>query len=212
MDLTAKQRTALQLICDTFAPGDGDRLPAASALGAVEVMAELAGRNPRAAERKQLTTLLGLWNSPVMGALAGQRWRRFSAMDQQQREQVLLSYADSRLTAAGLDIVLLEAGEYYDDADFDGAVLSGIKRLYAAAPSATAEGQVNLVAGSCLGGGTVVNYTTSFRTPDDVRAEWASHGVPQFEGEEYSATSRAATWASSADAAPSAAGWALSSQ
>ena len=27
--------------------------------------------------------------------------------------------------------------------------------------------------GSCLGGGTTVNYTTSFRTPDDVREEWA---------------------------------------
>ena len=24
-------------------------------------------------------------------------------------------------------------------------------------------------AGECLGGGTVVNYTTSFRTPDDIR-------------------------------------------
>jgi long-chain-alcohol oxidase len=28
---------------------------------------------------------------------------------------------------------------------------------------------IGLLAGSCLGGGTVVNYTTSFRTPDDVR-------------------------------------------
>jgi len=35
---------------------------------------------------------------------------------------------------------------------------------------------VNLLAGECLGGGTVVNYCTSFRTPDEVRAEWASAG------------------------------------
>ena len=38
---------------------------------------------------------------------------------------------------------------------------------------------VGLLAGSCLGGGTTVNYTTSFRTPDDVREEWASHGCPR---------------------------------
>src|SRR5207244_9361058 len=44
---------------------------------------------------------------------------------------------------------------------------------------------VGLLAGMCLGGGTTVNYTTSFRTPDDVRSEWAAHGVPAFASEEY---------------------------
>ena len=39
-----------------------------------------------------------------------------------------------------------------------------------------------LLAGSCLGGGTTVNYTTSFRPPDDVRAEWAGHGRPGVRG------------------------------
>ena len=38
----------------------------------------------------------------------------------------------------------------------------------AAAPSATDDQGVGLIAGACLGGGTVVNYTTSFRTPDEV--------------------------------------------
>ncbi len=38
------------------------------------------------------------------------------------------------------------------------------------APAATQDQSVALIAGSCLGGGTVVNYSTSFRTPDDVRA------------------------------------------
>ena len=40
-------------------------------------------------------------------------------------------------------------------------------------PSRPTTSRVGLVAGSCLGGGTLVNYTTSFRTPDQVRAEWA---------------------------------------
>ena len=37
----------------------------------------------------------------------------------------------------------------------------------------TQDGSIGLLAGSTLGGGTVVNYTFSFRTPDHVRAEWA---------------------------------------
>jgi choline dehydrogenase-like flavoprotein len=44
---------------------------------------------------------------------------------------------------------------------------------------------IGLLAGATLGGGTVVNYSTSFRTPDDVREEWASHGVPAFTGDDY---------------------------
>ena len=77
------------------------------------------------------------------------------------------------LRQAGLDVVVLERGAYYDDADFDGAELRALTTMYAGAPAATHDQSVGLIAGSCLGGGTVVNYTTSFRTPDDVRAEWA---------------------------------------
>jgi long-chain-alcohol oxidase len=90
------------------------------------------------------------------------------------------------LAAAGKDVVVLEAGGYYDDADFDGAELGGFKRLYAEAGFlATVDHSVGLLAGECLGGGTVVNYCTSFRTPDDVRAEWAKAGVPWIAGPEY---------------------------
>lgn len=89
------------------------------------------------------------------------------------------------LATAGLAVVVLERGGYYDDADFDGGELSGLSRLYAGGPAATAEGQVALVAGSCLGGGTVVNWTTSFPTPPEVRAEWAALGAAQFAEDEY---------------------------
>jgi len=89
------------------------------------------------------------------------------------------------LASAGKDIIVLEGGDYYDDADFDGAELSGYQRLYAEAGSAATEDQsVGLLAGECLGGGTIVNYTTSFPTPDDIRAEWAST-VPWFSSDEY---------------------------
>lgn len=93
------------------------------------------------------------------------------------------------LSAAGKDVIVLEAGGYYDDADFDGAELGGYRRLYTEGGfAATADHSVGLLAGHCLGGGTVVNYTTSFRTPDEIRAEWAAHGVPWFTGSEYTAS------------------------
>jgi len=90
------------------------------------------------------------------------------------------------LAAAGHDVLVLESGGYFDDADFDGDALHGFERLYAGAGNAaTWDQSVNLLAGECLGGGTVVNFCTSFRTPEDVRAEWASAGVPWFASEEY---------------------------
>lgn len=89
------------------------------------------------------------------------------------------------LAEAGFDVVVLERGEYHDDADFGTGELDGLTTLYAGGPAVTAEGQIGLYAGSGLGGGTIVNWTTSFRTPDDVRAEWASLGVPQFADPEF---------------------------
>ena len=96
------------------------------------------------------------------------------------------SVAAAVLAAAGKDVIVLEAGAYFDDADFDGAELGGFQRLYLEGGfAATADQSVGLLAGECLGGGTVINYCTSFRTPDDVRTEWAAAGVPWFTSEEY---------------------------
>ncbi len=90
------------------------------------------------------------------------------------------------LAAAGLDVVVLEAGGYYDDEDFDGSELSAIRGMYAGAPTSSPDQGVMLLAGSCLGGGTVINYSTSFRTPDAVREEWAGHGVHAFADRQFS--------------------------
>lgn len=89
------------------------------------------------------------------------------------------------LSAAGLDVVVVESGDYYDDQDFDGSELTALTGYYMGAPSASHDQSISLLAGSCLGGGTVVNYSTSFRTPDEVRSEWAEHGVPAFLSEDY---------------------------
>jgi choline dehydrogenase-like flavoprotein len=83
------------------------------------------------------------------------------------------------LAAAGKSVVVLEAGGYHDDADFDGQELSAYQRLYLnGGPFPTADGHVSLVAGTGVGGGTVVNWTNCLRTFDHVRAEWAGeHGL-----------------------------------
>jgi choline dehydrogenase-like flavoprotein len=77
------------------------------------------------------------------------------------------------LAGAGLDVVVLEAGPYLGPPDFDGAELAALERMYLDGGTASSVDQgVGILAGSCLGGGTVVNYTTSFRTPEGVREEW----------------------------------------
>ena len=86
------------------------------------------------------------------------------------------------LARAGLDVIVLEAGGYWSERDFDGAERAGLRRLYRGGGAAATDDQgVALIAGACVGGGTVVNYTTSFRTPDDVLAEWAGLGFPSAE-------------------------------
>src|SRR5437763_1733764 len=84
------------------------------------------------------------------------------------------------LSGAGLDVIVVEAGDYYDDEDFEGSELGAITRLYMGSPGATHDQSVGLLAGSCLGRGAVVNYTTPFRTPGVERAQWAAHGLPPF--------------------------------
>jgi long-chain-alcohol oxidase len=90
------------------------------------------------------------------------------------------------LAAAGQEVIVLEAGGYFDDADFDGAELEGFQKLYSECGFAsTRDHSVGFLAGECLGGGTVVNYCTSFRTPDEIREEWARKGVEWIRGAEY---------------------------
>src|SRR5271170_2155792 len=277
MKFTERQLRALGEICETFAPRE-DGWPSAGEIGVAGAIAE-ALPDPKITGRpEQLLQLLDIWDSRWHGLLAIGRMTAFSAMAEEERIRVLLSWADSSLAgrrgafqalrkaigylyvmlpgaggaanpawgkfgypgplgvqrpeaaralrvavperdleltadvcvvgsgagggtaaavlaAAGKDVIVLEAGGYYDDADFDGAELKGFYNLYADRGFAsTADRSVGLLAGECVGGGTVVNYTTSFRTPDDVRAEWAAAGVPWFASEEYRRGLRSLGW------------------
>ena len=91
------------------------------------------------------------------------------------------------LSQAGLDVVVVEAGGYYSEEDFDGAELSGNARLYLGGGGiASGDQSIGLLAGCCLGGGTVVNYTWCFRPPDHVRQEWQDRlGLDDWNGSDF---------------------------
>ena len=93
--LNPRQLGALRAICDTLCPTE-DGLSSARELGVPEALTEAVALNPREAERRQLALLLSLWDSPALGALGGVGPRRFSGLDQDGRERVLRSWADSR--------------------------------------------------------------------------------------------------------------------
>lgn len=100
----------------------------------------------------------------------------------------------AELAAAGLDVLVLEKGGYYNEANFNQREMEMMRRLYLdGGLTASRDQGVVVLAGSCLGGGTVVNYTTSFRTPDTVRREWAQlSGLDFFTGDDFSRSLAAA--------------------
>lgn len=93
----------------------------------------------------------------------------------------------AELAARGKDVVVLEKGGYRNEADFTQREDEGLEQLYdAGGLLATRDLSLVVLQGATLGGGTVVNYTTSFPTPDAVRDEWArEHGLPHFTGPEF---------------------------
>jgi choline dehydrogenase-like flavoprotein len=94
------------------------------------------------------------------------------------------------LAKAGLDVVVVEAGGYFSEEDFDGAELDGYVRLYLGGGGVpTPDQSIGLLAGFCLGGGTTVNYTWCFRPPDHVRRDWTDRfGLSEWAGEDFDAS------------------------
>ena len=88
----------------------------------------------------------------------------------------------ARLAGAGLRVVVLEAGPPDQAADFDQREVAGMQRLYQdQGTTATRDLGVAILAGSCLGGGTAVNWQTSLRPPDYIRDEWSDRsGIRAF--------------------------------
>jgi len=94
------------------------------------------------------------------------------------------------LAQAGRSVVVLEKGPNPGSRDLTQVEGDMLGALYLdGALLMTQSGSMPVLAGSCLGGGTVINYTTSFPPPASVRAEWdALSGLSLFAGPAFEAS------------------------
>jgi choline dehydrogenase-like flavoprotein len=90
--------------------------------------------------------------------------------------------AAATLARAGLSVVMIEEGGYYTHADFTMREKETEPRLYQEGMTrATTDGGISILQGRAVGGTTVVNWTTCFRTPEDVVDHWKKeHAVGGF--------------------------------
>ena len=95
--------------------------------------------------------------------------------------------AAEMLTEAGKDVVLLEKGQFLNETQFNEKEWDMITNLYDRGGAlATKDASVTIFAGSCLGGGTTVNWNGSFQTPEYILEEWSlKHNLRQVTTSEY---------------------------
>lgn len=97
--------------------------------------------------------------------------------------------AAAALAHAGLAVLVLEMGPYLAEDRFTDKELEMTEQLFLdRGMTATRDLSVAMLAGSCLGGGTVINWCTSFRPPGDLLQEWAAeHGLTGLTGPDFAA-------------------------
>jgi choline dehydrogenase-like flavoprotein len=92
------------------------------------------------------------------------------------------------LAAAGKKVVVLERAAMVAESGFGGPELDGLTSLFLdRGLAATTDRWIAIRAGSAVGGGTVVNWSSSLRAPDTVREEWRAAGVGDDLEEHYAA-------------------------
>ena len=90
------------------------------------------------------------------------------------------------LASRGLDVVVLEAAGYYNESDFTQLEIPAYQQMFwRGGPNPTADGNVSLVAGTTLGGGTTINWTNCLRTRPWVREQWAEHGLEGLDSQDF---------------------------
>ena len=139
--------------------GDGRALPAAAQRAALRV------RTPRAGETIEADVC-------VVGSGAGG------------------AVVAAELAARGKRVVIVERARPRFEDEFDGRELAGYGALFVdRGIAATEDRAISLLAGSALGGGTIVNWNTSLRISPAVADEWRTAGVDDL-GPHYDAVAR----------------------
>ncbi|UTH73737.1 GMC family oxidoreductase [Chromobacterium sp. IIBBL 290-4] len=120
---------------------------------------------------------------PLRAGLA-QGWKVFDGAKQVQdlewRADVLIigsgaggGIAAERLALAGLDVLIIEEGGFYTSSDFRLREDKAYPELYQeSAGRQTLDKGISILQGKAVGGGTVVNWTSCFRTPPDTLRWW----------------------------------------
>ncbi len=87
------------------------------------------------------------------------------------------------LATAGLKVIMVEEGPLRSSSDFHMREREAYPDLYQeSAARKTRDLAINILQGRCVGGGTTVNWTSSFRTPAATLAQWRTqHGVEGFD-------------------------------
>jgi len=102
------------------------------------------------------------------------------------------SVAAAVLAAAGKRVVVLEAARHVAEDRFGGPELAGLADLFLdRGLTATDDRWIAIRAGSAVGGGTIVNWSSSLRIPDAVREEWRADGIGDELDEHYDAVETA---------------------
>ena len=93
--------------------------------------------------------------------------------------------AAATLAEAGLDVLVLEAGEHYDRDNYPAGRLEAIAALYREAGLTIAEGRppIPVPVAKVVGGTTVINSGTCFRAPDQILETWRSEFGVSWAGE-----------------------------
>src|SRR6266550_8393895 len=77
------------------------------------------------------------------------------------------------LADAGLSVILVEEGPLKSSSDFRMREAEAYPQLYQESASRkTKDKAINILQGRCVGGGTTVNWTSSFRTPEATLDYW----------------------------------------
>lgn len=93
----------------------------------------------------------------------------------------------AELARAGRGVLVIEAGPYVDESTMPRDELDAYGRLYLNyGLLSTWDGAVTMLAGSGVGGGTLVNWMTCLDAPAAVREEWVrEHGLDGLDGAEW---------------------------
>jgi len=93
----------------------------------------------------------------------------------------------AELAKAGRHVLVIEAGPFVDESTMPRDELDAYGRLYLNyGLLSTWDGAVTMLAGSGVGGGTLVNWMTCLDAPAEVRGEWArEHGLDGLDGPEW---------------------------